>query len=307
MRMLARVEGMPLESLQEGVPWNWRTTAEYLDAIDPLLASTPATRSDTRPYDGWSWARRVHRARGHRPDELAAMADLLRAGLAAGAMGFSSTWSPPTTTPTADMVPSRMHHRRRAHRPLLGARRLPRHGPRVPARNRPANDEEWAVELLTDMSLAAGGRQLNWNVMQVTAWERRRVPAEVGGGNPMPPSGAPRVVALTVPHAHRSPRSRSPAASCWMPSRAGKRSCSFPARRRSGSWPTPNSAGDWTTWLRATSPAPAARQLGGAHHLRHRRPGERPFRRSHGGTHRRRAGLRARSTPCSTLPSPTTC
>ena len=27
MRMLARVEGMPLESLREGVPWNWRTTA----------------------------------------------------------------------------------------------------------------------------------------------------------------------------------------------------------------------------------------------------------------------------------------
>ena len=25
MRMLTRVEGMPLESLQEGVPWNWST------------------------------------------------------------------------------------------------------------------------------------------------------------------------------------------------------------------------------------------------------------------------------------------
>src|SRR3954449_13081557 len=31
MRMLARVEGMPLVSLQQGVPWDWRTTAEYLD------------------------------------------------------------------------------------------------------------------------------------------------------------------------------------------------------------------------------------------------------------------------------------
>ena len=27
MRMLARVEGMPLESLQQGVPWDWRSTA----------------------------------------------------------------------------------------------------------------------------------------------------------------------------------------------------------------------------------------------------------------------------------------
>ena len=37
MRMLARVEGMPLASLQQGVPWNWRTFGEYLDAIDGSL------------------------------------------------------------------------------------------------------------------------------------------------------------------------------------------------------------------------------------------------------------------------------
>ncbi|HAF69697.1 MAG TPA: aminoacylase, partial [Acidimicrobiaceae bacterium] len=30
MQMLARVEGMPLTSLQQGVPWNWRTFGEYL-------------------------------------------------------------------------------------------------------------------------------------------------------------------------------------------------------------------------------------------------------------------------------------
>ncbi len=38
MRMLARVEGMPLESLAEGVPWDWTTTAEYLDRLDNRLA-----------------------------------------------------------------------------------------------------------------------------------------------------------------------------------------------------------------------------------------------------------------------------
>ena len=32
MRMLARVEGIPLETLVAGVPWNWRSTAEYLAA-----------------------------------------------------------------------------------------------------------------------------------------------------------------------------------------------------------------------------------------------------------------------------------
>ena len=38
MRMLARVEGIPLEALQQGVPWGWQTTAEYFDAIDGNVA-----------------------------------------------------------------------------------------------------------------------------------------------------------------------------------------------------------------------------------------------------------------------------
>ena len=31
MRMLARVEGMPLESLQQGVPWNWESFGDSND------------------------------------------------------------------------------------------------------------------------------------------------------------------------------------------------------------------------------------------------------------------------------------
>src|SRR6266540_342993 len=38
MRMLARVEGMPLVSLEAGVPWDWRTTAEYLELLKNRLA-----------------------------------------------------------------------------------------------------------------------------------------------------------------------------------------------------------------------------------------------------------------------------
>ena len=36
--MLARVEGMPLESLLEGVPYDWRTFGDYLDKIDGKIA-----------------------------------------------------------------------------------------------------------------------------------------------------------------------------------------------------------------------------------------------------------------------------
>src|SRR5690606_38729377 len=38
MRMLARVEGMPLESLEKGVPWDWQTFGEYLDRLESKLS-----------------------------------------------------------------------------------------------------------------------------------------------------------------------------------------------------------------------------------------------------------------------------
>ena len=37
MDMLARVEGMPLESLREGVPWDWESFGEYLGKLDGSL------------------------------------------------------------------------------------------------------------------------------------------------------------------------------------------------------------------------------------------------------------------------------
>jgi len=32
--MMGKVEGMPLPALEQGVPWNWSTFAEYLDRLD---------------------------------------------------------------------------------------------------------------------------------------------------------------------------------------------------------------------------------------------------------------------------------
>ena len=37
LKMLARVEGMPVASLTEGVPWNWQSFAEYLGKLDGNL------------------------------------------------------------------------------------------------------------------------------------------------------------------------------------------------------------------------------------------------------------------------------
>src|SRR5690349_20464947 len=37
-RMMAKVEGMPLPALETGVGWEWRTFAEYLDALEGNVA-----------------------------------------------------------------------------------------------------------------------------------------------------------------------------------------------------------------------------------------------------------------------------
>jgi N-acyl-D-aspartate/D-glutamate deacylase len=106
MRMLARVEGMPLESLQHGVPWDWTSTGEFLERLDGTLALNAGFMV------GHSALRRVVMGadateRAATPEEVDRMAALLRSGLEAGAIGFSSTWS--TTHNDADgrPVPSR--------------------------------------------------------------------------------------------------------------------------------------------------------------------------------------------------------
>ena len=38
MHMLARVEGMPVEALAAGVPWDWTSMGEYLDAAEGHIA-----------------------------------------------------------------------------------------------------------------------------------------------------------------------------------------------------------------------------------------------------------------------------
>src|SRR5215207_717646 len=91
MRMLARVEGMPLESLQSGVPWNWKTTSEYLASMEGTLGINAGFMV------GHSAIRRVvmgpaSTEREATADELDAMKGLLRAGLEAGGFGFSSSW-----------------------------------------------------------------------------------------------------------------------------------------------------------------------------------------------------------------------
>ena len=196
MRMLARVEGMPLESLQAGVPWDWRSFGEYLDRLESRLAVNAGFMV------GHSALRRVvmgERAVGHEAtdEELEAMCALLATSLREGGMGFSSTISPTHNDGDGQPVPSRHASREE----LLALARVVRDFPGttlefLPGVTQFGDDEK---SLMTELSLAAN-RPLNWNVLAPSAGNGDYVEAQLSATDYARARGA-EVIALTVPQA----------------------------------------------------------------------------------------------------------
>ncbi len=194
MRMLARVEGMPLASLQEGVPWNWRSFGEYLDAIDGTLMPNAGF------LVGHSALRRVvmgERSVGQTatPTDLAAMKAMLAQSIAAGGLGFSSSWAKTHNDADGEGVPSR--HADPAE--LIELCSVLRDSPAVAIEFIPTVErfDTDVYQLLTDMSVAAD-RPLNWNVIFADGRRRDVISQKLEAGNFAARQGG-RVVALTAP------------------------------------------------------------------------------------------------------------
>jgi N-acyl-D-aspartate/D-glutamate deacylase len=85
-----RVEAMPRESLQAGIPWEWTTHEEYLQALDRkplgLNVATLIGHCAVRQYAMGEAA--VEREATE--SEIAEMESLVRQGMTAGAFGFST-------------------------------------------------------------------------------------------------------------------------------------------------------------------------------------------------------------------------
>lgn len=167
LRMLSRVEGMPVETLQAGVPWNWKTTAEYFERVEANRIGI-----NLGFMVGHSAIRRVAMGadatrREATPDDMVRITALLRAGLEAGALGFSSSYARTHNDMDGNMVPSRYA----SFAELVELARVTGEyegtGLEIIAQVGPKFDQ-WAIELMADMSVAAQ-RPLNWNVMTVNA------------------------------------------------------------------------------------------------------------------------------------------
>lgn len=198
MNMLARVEGMPLESLQTGVPWNWSSTKEYLDSLDGTLMPNAGF------LVGHSAIRRVvmhddANSREATPEEIDRMVLLLREGLQAGGLGFSSTWSPSHNDHTGKPVPSRVGSREELL--ALCAEVRNHEGTTlefIPAVGKFSED---VFELMGDMS-AAANRPLNWNLLQVYEQNWDLVQHQLAGFDIAAKRGG-HVLALTLPDTFR--------------------------------------------------------------------------------------------------------
>ena len=129
------------------------------------------------------------------PDELAAMQRLLHEGLEAGGFGFSSSWARTHNDADRKMVPSRYASREEllalcqvtGEHPGTSIEFLPMVGP----------FEEWAIELMADMS-AIAARPLNWNILTVMANNAEQNQAKLRAGDVARARGG-KVVALTIP------------------------------------------------------------------------------------------------------------
>ena len=195
LRMLARVEGMPVETLRSGVPWNWTSTASYFDRIEAggvginlgFMIGHSAIRRIVMGADATK--------RESTPEELERMKTLLRAGLEAGGLGFSTSYARTHNDADGNMVPSR----NAATSELIelarvtgefegtGLEIIPQVGP----------FDQWALDLMTDMSVAAQ-RPINWNVMVVTQANFDECQAKLAAGDLARAKGG-KVVALTMP------------------------------------------------------------------------------------------------------------
>lgn len=199
MRMLSRVEGMPLETLEQGVPWDWRTTGEYLDRLEGRIAPNAGF------LVGHSALRRavMHEdAVGAQASEsqVAAMRRLLGEGLTAGALGFSSTWSPTHNDHEGNPVPSRWSTRDE----MLALSSVLSEFPGTTLEFIPGIPPfgEELFDIMAAMSRTAN-RPLNWNVLQVFSKNRDLVEHQLSASDFATDHGG-HVVALTLPDTLRN-------------------------------------------------------------------------------------------------------
>ncbi|MBW2242481.1 MAG: amidohydrolase family protein [Deltaproteobacteria bacterium] len=106
IQLMEGVEDIPGAALHEGIAWNWETFPEYLDCLDGLRFSmdlgTQVPHGSVRTYV------MGERGANNEPataEDIAAMAAIVKEGIAAGALGFSTSRTIAHRAITGEPVP----------------------------------------------------------------------------------------------------------------------------------------------------------------------------------------------------------
>ena len=91
MRMMNRIEAIPLKSMRLGIRWDWETYPEFLDSLDGQgLGLNVASLFPFSPLRAYVMGMMSARERQQvTPEELAQMKTLFREGMRAGSFGFA--------------------------------------------------------------------------------------------------------------------------------------------------------------------------------------------------------------------------
>jgi len=195
-RMMAKVEGMPLIALEEGIDWSWDGFDQYLDRFRGHLGVNAAFM-----VGHCALRRRVMgtAAVGNEatPQQIADMVALLHESIEVGGLGFSTTLARTHSDRDGQPVPSRWASREEL---LALASAVGEH---------PGTQLEFAsdgcldgfsddeVDFMIDFARAAG-RPLNWNVLTVDSGDPERFRNQLAAMDRCRAAGV-EVIALTMP------------------------------------------------------------------------------------------------------------
>jgi N-acyl-D-aspartate/D-glutamate deacylase len=194
MRMLARVEGMPVATLEAALNFRWSTFGQWLDVLEGAIAVNAGF------LVGHSTMRRLVMGESAvgtvaTEEQVAEMMALAHQSMDAGALGFSTSRAGSHRDHRGDPVPSRHAS---IEETLALASTVRDHAGTimeiVPTAEFYFTDDD--IALMTDMSLA-GRRSVNWNLLGVLGGEEK-IRNKMASADHAQARGA-RVIPLTLP------------------------------------------------------------------------------------------------------------